>query len=203
MNWRSLSRRNADLIRSNLAWLMAAMLSTGLILLFTRGVLHDYRSQLQALQARLNDTRAAAEATQTAWRDTSTNQQRYLELQQRGVVGGGEHRLEWVERLSAIQRAEPALQLHYRIEPQRQLEHSKPAGGSALVSSRMKVGYAALHEEDFSRLHHHLSKAPGWLAASRCVIDRPPESAARLAIECDYEWLSIAPNAVAKEGMAR
>lgn len=203
MNGRGQYWRDASLIWPSLAGLLAAILSAGAILLFTPNVLLTNRSQQQALQTQLNATRAATAMAQTTARDTRANRQRYLMLQQRGAIGGGEHRLAWVEQLGAIKQASPALQLHYRIEPQRPLEHSTPIGGSVLVSSRMNIGYTALHEEDFSRLHRSLKTAPGWLAASRCIIDRQQESGARLAVTCDYEWLSIATFAATKEGVTR
>ncbi|MBS1154232.1 MAG: hypothetical protein H6R07_156 [Proteobacteria bacterium] len=205
MSWRDWPWQDASVIQRSLAWLLASLLTVTCGLLFIHGMLQDARAQLRPLQTRLGAFRAAADSARTAWLDLRTNQQRYRTLEQRGMMGGKEYRLEWAEKLDALQRTEPALHLHYRIEPQRLLENSKPAGGSALFSSRMTVKYAAMHEEDFSRVHHELGNLPGWLAPARCVINRPLESGAALAVECDYEWISIAPNAgtKGKEGPER
>lgn len=205
MNWRDWPWRDASVIRRSLVWLLASLLTVTCGLLLIHGMLQDARGQLRPLQTRLGAIRAAEDSAHTAWHDMRANQQRYRTLEQRGMMGGKEHRLEWAEKLDTLQRTEPALNLHYRIEPQRLLENSKPAGDSALFSSRMTIKYAALHEEDFSHIHRELGNLPGWLAPARCVIDRPLESAAALAVECDYEWLSIAPSAAAKgmEGSAR
>ncbi|MDR3411844.1 MAG: hypothetical protein P4L87_13030 [Formivibrio sp.] len=185
------------LIRSNLIGLVAAILVAGSTLLLTQEQVHTSRSQLRPLQEQLDATHSIVQSARSAWHDAQANQQRYHELEQYGMLGQGEHRLEWVEKLTAIQQANPAYAMHYRIEPQRPLEYAKPAGNSALYSSRMTLSYRALHEGDFSRVHHALSQISGALVATRCNIDRPREPAARLIVECDYDWLSIAPSAIA------
>lgn len=198
MNWRDIPVRDWRLIHLNLVWLTAAMLFAGLTLLFTQGLLQYNQSQLQPLQTKLREARTAADAAQTGFQAVQENKQRYLELERRQVIGSAEHRLEWVESLTAAKRNDPLLKLTYQIDPQKVLEPSEAAGGSSLFSSHMNIKYAALHEEAFSRQHQNLRNLPGWLVAQRCSIERSKESGGRLAVDCDYHWLSIAPTPVAQ-----
>lgn len=198
MNWREEFWQDISLIRLPLLGLFASLLTAIVGWWFVHNQLQDSRDELHPLQIRLAEFRSAADNARTAWLDVRTNLQRYRVLEQRGVIRGEEHRLEWAEKLDTLQRTDPALRLHYRIEPQRQLENSQSAGNSALFSSRMTIKYAAVHEEVFSRLHRELGGLPGWLTPARCVIERPQETGTSLAVECDYEWISIASNTAAK-----
>lgn len=194
MNLRQFSISDWRQIQQNIVWLIAAVLFAGLALLFTQSLLYYHRNQLQPLQAQLRKTRAAADAAETSLQDARNSEQHYLELSQRGLIGRNEHRLEWVEKIIRLGQTDPMLGLSYEIKPQRKLEMSEPSGGMALYASRMSLKYSALHEDAFSRMHWQLQALPGWPAPQRCLITRIQESP-RLAVECDYDWMSIAPAA--------
>ena len=191
MNLRQFSISDWRQIQQNIVWLIAAVLFAGFSLLFTQSLLHYHRNQLQPLQARLRETRAAADTTEASLQDARNSEQRYLELNQRGLIGRNEHRLEWVETITSLGLTDPMLGLSYEIKPQRKLEMSEPSGGMALYASRMQLKYSARHEDTFSRVHQQLQSVPGWPATQRCLITRNQESP-RLAVECDYDWMSIA-----------
>lgn len=198
MNWQHIPVRDWRLIHQNVVWLVAAMLFAGLLLLFSQGLLHYNQSQLQPMQIKLTELRTAADAAEAALQAAKENKQRYLELEQRGVIGSAEHRLDWVEQLTSHKRSDPELKLQYAIAPQRPLEQSEPSGSSGLLASQMKLQYAALHEGQFSRIHQSLKRVPGWSAPLGCELARTTDST-RLEVICSYEWLSIAPAPTGQE----
>ena len=192
MNLRQFSISDWREIQQNIVWLIAAMLFAGLALLFTQGLQYYHRNQLQPLQTRLRETRAAADAADASLQDARNSEQHYLKLRQRGLIGRNEHRLEWVEKMTRLSQTDPVLGLSYEIKPQRKLEMSESSGGMALYASRMHLKYLALHEGVFSRMHWQLQDVPGWPAILRCLITRN-QATPHLAVECDYDWMSIAP----------
>lgn len=208
MNLKNIPIRDWRLIHSHVVWLVAAMLFTGVALLLSQGYLQYNQRQLAPLQKQLREVRDAADAAQIALNAAQDSQQRYAELTQRGAIGNQEHRLDWVESFTALKKDDPALKFSFKIDAQRQLEHTQPVGSSALYASVMNVKYEARHEGQFSFLHHRIQQLPGWAAPLKCEMQRAaqtdaieghaPNMVSRLLIDCDYEWLSIAPVPAAK-----
>ena len=193
-----LSSRDWQLLHKHLIWLVAAMLYSGVALLLSQTYLQYQQNQLRPLQLQFEERRSAADAAQHALLAAQTSQQRYAALVQAGIIGKQEHRLDWVEALTALKRTDALLQFDYSIAAQRPLEQVEAAGQASLYASLMQVKYQALHEGQFSALHQRIRQLPGWAAPRQCEIRRAANTTeaidtARLQLTCNYEWLSIAP----------
>lgn len=111
-----------------------------------------------------------------------------------------EHRLEWVDVLTAAARP-GVVSLSYSIAPQRNFEWQAPteanAGLYTLRASRMELKMEVLHEGHWLALFDRLEReAPGWFATRQCVAGFRGGTQDRhlpLSIECSLDWLSIAP----------
>ncbi|GHD61727.1 hypothetical protein [Jeongeupia chitinilytica] len=140
---------------------------------------HD---QLQAMQARVDDARTQLD-------QLGELQREYTRLRVRGAIGA-EHRLEWVEYLNAGARRWPGL--GFQLAARRPVSGGGEQDGLQLFASRMNVHFIARDETDWSDFNAGLRRLPGWPAEGSCRIARSAaEDRAGLAVDCDYEWLSI------------
>lgn len=132
-------------------------------------------------------------------------QPRYLQLVTRGFVGE-ERRLNWIERIKAIQKTRKLLPITYEIFPQQvfQIEDTTITGELELRGSRMVLTMDLLHELDLLNFLDEL-KAGEYYVPTECSI-KPPQSnllsalAPRLSAECTLYWITLGARAPSGDG---
>lgn len=132
-----------------------------------------------------------AERDEAALRSTI---ERFHALERRGVVGP-EQRLEWVERLGAIQARLRLPALDYELRPRRPLEPGAGATGDyRLGASTMLLRASLVHEEDLLGLLADLHDEPSAIVRpTRCHLTRPAAGGEGLKAECEVELVTVAP----------
>jgi hypothetical protein len=132
-----------------------------------------------------------AEQDEAALRSTI---ERFHALERRGVVGP-EQRLEWVERLGAIQARLRLPALDYELRPRRPLEAGGGAAGDyRLGASAMLLRANLVHEEDLLQLLAGLHSEPSAIVRpTRCHLGRLAAGGEGLRAECEVELITVAP----------
>ncbi|MEN9658847.1 MAG: hypothetical protein RL571_2312 [Pseudomonadota bacterium] len=172
-----------DLILSGAA-LVCALLLIGL----TQTYLGYMQAEQQVLRSHLQSLTLQADAQETAWNNAVQYGALYQRLSRQGIINV-EHRLDWIEYLTELNREVPQLKIAFRLEPQRPL--SAVVENVQLYGSKMQLSFELKNEEVFSDVLAGLQYLPGWPAPEQCVLTRTEE--ARIKVACDIEWLSIGP----------
>jgi hypothetical protein len=172
-----------DLILSGAA-LIGALLLIGCSQLYLGYV----QTEQQALQLQLQGKKQQADSQETAWNNAVQYGALYQRLSRQGLINT-EHRLDWIEYLTELNRAVPQLNINFRLEPQRPL--SATAENVQLYSSKMQLNFEFKNEEVLSDMLAGLQHLPGWSAPEQCTLTRSDE--ARIKAACAIEWLSIGP----------
>jgi hypothetical protein len=172
-----------DLILSGAA-LVCALLLIGL----TQTYLGYMQAEQQVLRSHLQSLTLQADAQETAWNNAVQYGALYQRLSRQGIINA-EHRLDWIEYLTELNREVPQLKIAFRLDPQRPL--SAVVENVQLYGSKMQLNFELKNEEVFSDVLAGLQHLPGWPAPEQCVLTRTEE--ARIKVACDIEWLSIGP----------
>ncbi|MCX7204697.1 MAG: hypothetical protein NT086_01675 [Proteobacteria bacterium] len=185
-----------QLIRHDLI-LSGAILALG-VLLIVLSQIYLWRAQdeQQALRSNVQRVTLQADSQENAWNNAQQYRALYLMLSQRGVLNG-EHRLDWIEYLTELNRSSPELNVLFRFEPQRAF----PATSETvqLYGSKMMLSFEPRDEDQLSVVLASLRRLSGWPAPELCVIKRVAEEDSGLNVVCDIEWLSIGPVMVPEE----
>jgi len=131
--------------------------------------------------------------------DIRAFQQRYIELQARGLIGE-ERRLEWVDAIRQVQEQRNLPPLSYEIEPQQpvHLESALDLGDYQLNGSRMRLHMELLHEMDLFNFLDDLHQS-SFFAVQDCGIKRlstaavQTNSAPTLGADCTLNWITMSP----------
>lgn len=155
------------------------------------------KTQAQTQNSQAREKYASAE---TDKHEITDSQPRYLQLVTRGFVGE-ERRLNWIERIKAIQKNRKLLPISYEIFPQQVFQLDDPAytGELELRGSRMLLAMDLLHEID---LVHFLAdlKEGEFYVPTECTIMPPLSSTLtaltpRLSAECTVYWITLGARA--------
>lgn len=181
----------ADLndLRPALLWaggaLLLAVLVSGGAYLYSRW---DMRA-LGELQNQTAQMQQALAEEQERLRIMTTRFPEFEAIRRQGILAA-ESRLEWQEALDQLQRDRPDLGLSYEIAPQRAIPGLQE-GSAQVYASSLALKYSAADERVYSGVNRLLSSLPGKLVARHCRLSR--EGGGRgIAIDCLYDWLSIA-----------
>ncbi len=171
--------------------LSGAILALG-VLLMVLSQIYLWRAQdeQQALRSNVQRLTLQADSQENAWNNTQQYRALYQTLNQRGVLNG-EHRLDWIEYLTELNRSSPELNVLFRFEPQRAFTATSET--VQLYGSKMMLSFEPRDEDEFSVVLAGLRRLSGWPAPEQCVITRHAEEDAGLKVVCDIEWLSIGP----------
>ncbi|MDW5415458.1 hypothetical protein R6242_02600 [Iodobacter sp. CM08] len=172
-----------DLILSGAA-LVCALLFIGL----AQTYLGYMQAEQLVLRSHLQSLTLQADAQETAWNNAVQYGALYQRLSRQGIINV-EHRLDWIEYLTELNREVPQLKIAFRLEPQRPL--SAAVENVQLYGSKMQLNFEIKNEEVFSDVLAGLQQLAGWPAPEQCVLARSEE--ARIKVACDIEWLSIGP----------
>ncbi|STR44959.1 hypothetical protein [Iodobacter fluviatilis] len=179
-----------QLIRHDLI-MTGATLALGLLLIVLSQIyLWRAQDEQQALRSNVQRLTLQADAQENAWNNTQQYRALYQTLSQRGILNG-EHRLDWIEYLTELNRRSPGLSILFRFEPQRVF--TATAETVQLYGSKMMLSFEPSDEDEFSQVLAGLRRLSGWPAPEQCVMTRQAEAGAGLKVICDIEWLSIGP----------
>ncbi|AZN37225.1 hypothetical protein [Iodobacter ciconiae] len=182
--------QSLKLIRHDLV-LSGAVLGLALLLIVLSQIyLLHAKAEQQALRSSVQHLTLQADEQENAWNNTRQYRALYQTLSQRGVLNG-EHRLDWIEYLTELNRRSPGLNVLFRFEPQRVF--AATAETVQLYGSKMMLSFEPDDEEGFSEVLTGLRRLPGWPVTEQCVIGRNTEPDTGLKVVCDIEWLSIGP----------
>jgi hypothetical protein len=148
------------------------------------------QDEQQALRSNVQRLTLQADSLENAWNNAQQYRALYQTLSQRGVLNG-EHRLDWIEYLTELNRSSPELNVLFRFDPQRSF--TATAETVQLYGSKMMLSFEPRDEDEFSVVLAGLRRLSGWPAAEQCVISRNAEADLGLKVVCDIEWLSIGP----------
>jgi hypothetical protein len=178
------------LIRHDLI-LSCATLGCGLLLtVLSQIYLWRAQDEQQALRSNVQRLTLQADSQENAWNNAKQYRALYQTLSQRGVLNA-EHRLDWIEYLTELNRSSPALKVVFRFEPQRAF--TATAETVQLYGSKMMLSFEPRDEDEFSVVLAGLRRLSGWAAPEQCVISRLIGEDLGLKVVCDMEWLSIGP----------
>ncbi|NHQ87409.1 hypothetical protein HA050_14930 [Iodobacter sp. HSC-16F04] len=179
-----------QLIRHDLI-MSGATLALGVLLIVLSHIyLWRAQDEQQALRSNVQRLTLQADGQENAWNNTQQYRALYQTLSQRGILNG-EHRLDWIEYLTELNRRSPGLSILFRFEPQRVF--TATAETVQLYGSKMMLSFEPGDEDEFSQLLAGLRRLSGWPAPEQCVMTRQTEAGAGLKVACDIEWLSIGP----------
>jgi hypothetical protein len=185
IDFQSLSVVRHDLILSG------AALGLGVLCIaLTQIYLWRAQDEQQALRSHVQRLTLDADSQENAWNNTQQYRAFYQVLSQRGVLNG-EHRLDWIEYLTELNRSSPELNVLFRFEPQRAFTATVET--VQLYGSKMMLSFEPRDEDELSSVLAGLRKLSGWPAPEQCVITRLAEEDRGLKVVCDMEWLSIGP----------
>jgi hypothetical protein len=177
--------------------LSGAVLGLGVLFIaLTQIYLWRAQDEQQALRSNVQSLTLQADSQENAWNNAQQYRALYQMLNQRGVLNA-EHRLDWIEYLTELNRASPALNVLFRFEPQRAFTATSET--VQLYGSKMMLSFEPRNEDEFSLVLAGLRQLSGWPAPEQCVMTRLTEEDAGLKVVCDIEWLSIGPVMVAEE----
>jgi len=185
-----LPRRRPALISLTLALLGVAAAAAGQ---YHAGREHDAHRQIAAERALKNARLAGADDLAKA----AERAVRFRELVARGRIGP-EQRLEWTERIAAVQRARGLFELRYDFSAQRSLDGASGSAVFQAVASTMKFRLPLLHEGDLMVFLEDLADVvPALLQVRECRLERLPlhgeaeRIAPRLSAACSVDWVTL------------
>lgn len=176
------------LIRTDLFCSALALLLAALAVVFAAQYYWKQEGDQQQKQNELKDLRQQAEIQRRTWQDAGNYQALYQQLSDRGLINT-EHRLDWIEYLTALNQSNPALKLTFSFDSQRPL--AAKSGSAQLYASKMKLSFQPRHEDELSSVLAGIRRLPGWPALGDCVIKRDRTTSMLLNVVCNVEWLSI------------
>jgi len=132
-------------------------------------------------------------------REIRENMLRYQKLVERGMVGP-EHRLDWIDAITAIKNARRLFEIRYAIEPQRALDYPGTASkaNAGFMVSRMKLEMLLLHEGDLLKFLADLNAAgKAYVSVRSCSITRAEQGgpsrtiSPRLQANCTVDLITL------------
>ncbi len=195
--------RKADLtaLRGALGAAVVCLLLSALMLGASHLFWEQMHSEYTVAHARFRDASRKYLSVDEDERVITEYQPTFVELYRRGIVGA-EHRLSWVETLTAAGAASALPDLAYKIDAQQVYSPEPPlaTGPFDVHVSAMHLSLGLLHEGDLARLLAALdSNAQGLYRVAACELSREATAravadpaAARLRAECTLEWFTLA-----------
>jgi len=151
----------------------------------------NHQAQLQRAEVRQRLASGGAEAAALRARID-----RYREIEARGIIGT-EQRLEWVERLAAIEKSRRLGAIRYELAVQKPapLPGGSTSGGYEFMASTMKLQLPLLHEEDLLGFLADLGAGvAAWPRVRACNVERIADATAggaNLRADCTIDWITL------------
>lgn len=187
-------------LRFPLLALMAALLVSAALVIFTRQALNQEKSRHARQEAVLREARERLQKSDDEKERILRYRASFIALQQRGFVGE-EQRINWVDALRAASLNLKMFGVNYQIEAQQ--PYGAPlamdAGPYRVRQSTMKISLDLLHEEDLMRFVNALAEQQAGIFALReCSLQRQGAGKVEhakvqpnLHADCSLAWLSI------------
>lgn len=161
----------------------------------TRSQHEKLRTDALAVRDRLQHTQQDEPAVRLAI-------QQFDALSKQGVIGP-ERRLDWADSLRQLQQALRLPKAEFTLQPQRRLGPVANAAPYSLYLSPMLWRARLLHEGDLLRILAAVRNIPSSVVVpSQCMLTGDAASTSTptgLEVECQFDWLTIAPDTAAKE----
>lgn len=121
----------------------------------------------------------------------------YRALEKQGFIGA-EERIDWLDGLRSANQQADLFGVEYQVSPQEDFkaESALVGGGLPLRSSKMKLNFRLLHEEDLMRFFNALEKqGVGFFSIDDCSLERVTDIRnlqfqPYLGAKCTLAWIS-------------
>ncbi|GAB4170710.1 MAG: hypothetical protein Fur0039_10380 [Rhodocyclaceae bacterium] len=187
-----------DLLRLRVSVLLAiSLIVCGASLVLLTGRWHQEEEDLarRALLAR-EQARSKLVRARSGQDEVRRSIERFRALARAGVVGE-ERRIEWIERIKAIEVSRGLSPVRFEIAPRRPLEAALAPGADAgfeFLASAMRLEMRVLHEGDLLGLLQDLHATPGAFVRPReCSIERLAWAAEGTGLKtlCTIDWITL------------
>lgn len=187
-------------LRTPLLVLVAALLASAALVIFTRQELDQEKSRHASQEGVLREARERLHKSDDEKDKILRYRASFIALQQRGFVGE-EQRINWVDALRAASLKLKMFGVNYQIEAQQPYQSPAvtDAGPYHAHQSLMKISLGLLHEEDLMRFVNALSaQQAGIFTLRECSLQRHSAGKVEnakvqpnLQADCSLAWLSI------------